>query len=242
MNNNIRENVVYEIAVIGGGPAGMIAAGRAAQRGKRVILLERNSSLGKKLLITGKGRCNFTHYELDKKKLAEKFGKNGRFLYSSLDRFGVSEVLKFFQFRGLSWQIERGNRVFPKEGDARDILRLLMEYLKEGKVQIICNAEVDDLSPVQHKKPSFRIVYSGEEILSEKVIVCTGGKSYPQTGSKGDGYLWAKRMGHTIIEPIPALNPVKTSEPWVKKVQGLTLKNFSLNLIQDGKKRDERFG
>ncbi|MDD3655936.1 MAG: NAD(P)/FAD-dependent oxidoreductase [Atribacterota bacterium] len=238
---NKKENY-FDIAVLGGGPAGMIAAGRAAELGIRVVLLERNDSLGKKLLLTGKGRCNFTHYEFDKVKLAEKFGKNGRFLYSALERFGVSEVLNFFQSRGLIWQVERGNRIFPKEGDAQDVLKILTGYLSEGRVKIYYNTRISAIEVAQDSTGICKIIFTGGEIFSEKIILCTGGKSYPQTGSTGDGYGWAEKLGHTIVKPLPALNPVKTSEIWVKEVQGLTLKNISLQLYQDGKKHDERFG
>ena len=236
------KRISFDIAVLGGGPAGMISAGRAAQLGAKVVLLEKNESLGKKLLITGKGRCNLTHYELDRTELAEKFGKDGRFLYSALDHFGVSEVLNFFLSRGLSWQVERGNRVFPKEGDARDVLQILMRYLAEGGAKVFCNSKVKGIEVVQDNPRIFRIIYVGEELFSKKIILSTGGKSYPQTGSSGDGYQWAEKLGHTIINPSPALNPVRTSEEWVKELQGLTLKNVSLQLYQDGKKRDERFG
>ncbi len=232
----------FEVAVIGGGPAGMMASGRAAQLGARVCLLERNDQLGKKLLLTGKGRCNFTHYEFDKIQIAEKFGKNGRFLYGALEKFGVKEVLDFFQSRGLSWQVERGNRVFPKQGDAREVLQVLVEYLREGKVKIYCNSRVSDIELVKDDTEKFRIIYSGGEILSDKLILSTGGKSYPQTGSTGDGYYWAKKLGHTIIRPSPALNPVEISERWVKEIPGVTLKNVSLKLYQEGRKKEERFG
>jgi predicted Rossmann fold flavoprotein len=238
---NKKENY-FDIAVLGGGPAGMIAAGRAAELGIRVVLLERNDSLGKKLLLTGKGRCNFTHYEFDKVKLAEKFGKNGRFLYSALERFGVSEVLNFFQSRGLIWQVERGNRIFPKEGDAQDVLKILTGYLSEGRVKIYYNTRISAIEVAQDSTGICKIISTRGKIFSEKIILCTGGKSYPQTGSTGDGYGWAEKLGHTIVKPLPALNPVKTSEIWVKEVQGLTLKNISLQLYQDGKKHDERFG
>ncbi len=241
-NKTNKKEDYFDIAVLGGGPAGMISAGRAAQLGANVVLLERNDSLGRKLLITGKGRCNFTHYELDKVKLAEKFGKDGRFLYSALELFGVEEVLKFFQSRGLSWQIEHGNRVFPKGGEARDVLMILKEYLQKGRVKVYYNARVKDIEFTQNDGGRFKIYYAEGEIFSEKIILCTGGKSYPQTGSTGDGYRWAEKFGHTIITPYPALNPVKTSEKWVKEVQGLTLKNVSLQLYQEGKKCDERFG
>lgn len=236
------KKVNYDVAVIGGGPSGMISAGRAAELGAKVVLLEKNDSLGKKLLITGKGRCNFTHYEFDRDKLAEKFGKEGRFLYSALDHFGVREVLNFFQFRGLTWQVERGNRVFPKEGNAQDVLKILTGYLREGGVNFFCNSRVSDIEVIQNGSEKFKIIYSGGELFSEKVILSTGGKSYPQTGSSGDGYHWAEKFGHTIINPVPSLNPVETAEKWVKEVQGLTLKNVSLQLYLEGRKRDERFG
>lgn len=237
-----KRKISFDIAVLGGGPAGMISAGRAAELGARVVLLEKNDSLGKKLLITGKSRCNFTHYEFDNTKLVEKFGKDGRFLYSALGHFGVSEVLDFFQSRGLLWQVERGNRVFPRDGDARDVLRVLMGYLAGEKVEVFCNSKVNDIEAIKDVPRIFKIIHSGGELFTEKIILSTGGKSYPQTGSSGDGYRWAEKFGHTIINPTPALNPVKVSEKWVKELQGLTLKNVSLQLYQEGKKRDERFG
>jgi len=237
-----KEKNFFDVAVIGGGPAGMMAAGRAAQMKENVILIEKNDSLGKKLLITGKGRCNFTHYEFDRTKISEKFGKKGRFLFGALEQFGVFEVLEFFQSRGLKWKVERGNRVFPDQGDARDILKVLIAYLKEEKVKVYCNAEVIDIKYIGSSPEQFKITLPEWEVFSDKLILCTGGKSYPQTGSTGDGYRWAKEFGHTIIQPSPALNPVKTSELWVKELQGLTLKNISLQLFQDGKKQDERFG
>jgi len=230
----------FEIAVIGGGPAGMMAAGRAAEWGARVVLLEKNSTLGNKLLLTGKGRCNFTHYELDIKKFAEKFGRNGRFLYSALKVFGVREVLDFFASRGVKAKIEQGDRVFPDYGNAQDILNVLVKFLNKNKVKVLIDSEVIDLQ-VKNQK-IFQILLKNEQLAAKRFILCTGGKSYPQTGSTGDGYLWAKKMGHTIIPPVPALNPVKTAEQWVKDLSGLSLKNVSLYLFQNGKKQDERFG
>jgi predicted Rossmann fold flavoprotein len=234
----------YDIAVIGGGPSGMMAAGRAAELGSRVVLIEKNNKLGKKLLITGKGRCNFTNYEFDRNKIAENFGRKGRFLYGALDRFGVSAVLDFFQSRGLEWSVERGNRVFPAQGDASTLLSILTGYLSKGKVKILCDKKVIDIRIRQSddRMQKFKIILNGQEIVSDKIIICTGGKSYPQTGSTGDGYIWAKKFGHTINKPMPALTPVKTSESWVQELQGLTLKNVSLQLYQGGKKSDERFG
>ena len=230
----------HDIVVIGGGPAGMMAAGRAAELGAKVVLIEKNEILGKKLLITGKERCNFTHKEFDIKKLAEKFGRNGRFLYSALSVFGVHEVINFFESRGVKGKIEQGDRIFPEKDNAQDIVNVLIKYLAEGKVNILLNSEVTGFK--QKNRKISQVLLRGRHISADKYIICAGGKSYPQTGSTGDGYQWAKQFGHTIIKPAPALNPVKTSEKWVKELQGLSLKNVSLKLFQNGKKQDERFG
>lgn len=218
----------------------MMAAGRAAELGAKVVLIEKNETLGKKLLITGKGRCNFTHNELDVRKFAEKFGRNGRFLYSALSVFGVGEVIDFFESRGVKGKVEQGNRIFPEKGNAQDILNVLVKYLAEGKVNIMLNSEVIGFK--QEKGKISQALLQDRQISAEKYIICAGGKAFPQTGSSGDGYRWAEQLGHIVIPPVPALNPVKTSEKWVKELQGLSLKNVSLKLFQNSKKQDERFG
>jgi len=230
----------YDIAVIGGGAAGMTAAGRAAELGAKVVLIEKNETLGEKLLITGKGRCNFTHNEFDIRKFAEKFGRNGRFLYSALALFGAREAIDFFESRGVKGKVEQGDRIFPEKGNAQDILNVLIKYLAEGKVNILLNSEISGFK--QEKGKISQALLRDRQISADKYIICAGGKSYPQTGSTGDGYRWVEQLGHTVIPPIPALNPVKTSEKWVKELQGLSLKNVSLKLFQNGKKQDERFG
>lgn len=236
----MKDDNVFDIAVIGGGPAGMIAAGRAAELGVKVVLIEKNEVLGKKLLLTGKGRCNFTHNELDVRKFAEKYGRNGRFLYRALSVFGVKEVIDFFESRGVKGKVEQGDRIFPENGNVQDILKVLLKYLSEGKVTILYNVEVINFKHEDRKIS--QVILRDRQIIADKFIICTGGKSYPQTGSTGDGYYWARQLGHTIIEPTPALNPIKISEKWVKELQGLSLKNISLKLFQNGKKQDERFG
>lgn len=236
----MKDDNVFDIAVIGGGPAGMIAAGRAAELGVKVVLIEKNEVLGKKLLLTGKGRCNFTHNEFDIRKFAEKYGRNGRFLYRALSVFGVKEVIDFFESRGVKGKVEQGDRIFPENGNVQDILNVLLKYLSEGKVTILYNVEVINFKHEDRKIS--QVILRDRQIIADKFIICTGGKSYPQTGSTGDGYHWARQLGHTIIEPVPALNPIKISEKWVKELQGLSLKNISLKLFQNGKKQDERFG
>ena len=236
----MKDNNLFDIAVIGGGPAGMMAAGRAAELGAKVVLIEKNEILGEKLLITGKGRCNFTHNEFDIRKFSEKFGRNGRFLYTALEVFGAREVIDFFESRGVKANVEQGDRVFPEKGNAQDILNVLIKYLAEGKVNILLNSEVTGFK--QEKGKISQVLLRDRQISADKYILCAGGKSYPQTGSTGDGYQWAEQLGHTVITPVPALNPVKTSEEWVKELQGLSLKNVSLQLFQNNKKKDERFG
>jgi predicted Rossmann fold flavoprotein len=236
----MKDDNVFDIAVIGGGPAGMIAAGRAAELGVKVVLIEKNEVLGKKLLLTGKGRCNFTHNEFDIRKFAEKYGRNGRFLYKALSVFGVKEVIDFFESRGVKGKVEQGDRIFPENGNVQDILNVLLKYLSEGKVTILYNVEVINFKHEDRKIS--QVILRDRQIIADKFIICTGGKSYPQTGSTGDGYHWARQLGHTIIEPVPALNPIKISEKWIKELQGLSLKNISLKLFQNGKKQDERFG
>jgi hypothetical protein len=208
--------------------------------GVKVVLIEKNEVLGKKLLLTGKGRCNFTHNELDIRKFAEKYGRNGRFLYRALAVFGVKEVIDFFESRGVKGKVEQGDRIFPENGNVQDILKVLLKYLSEGKVTILYNVEVINFK--QEDRKISQVILRDRQIIAAKFIICTGGKSYPQTGSTGDGYHWARQWGHTIIEPVPALNPIKIAEKWVKELQGLSLKNISLKLFQNGKKQDERFG
>ena len=243
----IRKQEKFDVAVIGGGPAGMMAAGRAAELGARVVLLEKNESLGKKLLITGKGRCNLTRDEFDLKEMVAQFGKNGKFLFSSLAVFGPEEAIKFFEDRKLPTKIERGGRVFPASNKSHDVLRVMQKYLEENKVKTMFGCEIAGFESDGKKIKCVKLKHEkgkpGRKIVTaDKFILCTGGKSYPLTGSTGDGYQWAKEFGHTIIKTAPALVPIKTKEAWVRDAQGLSLKNVEINLIQNNKKKDSRFG
>lgn len=230
-----------DVIVVGGGPAGMMAAGRAAELGAKVLLLEKNSSLGRKLLITGKGRSNITKAEFNSKELVKKYGKEGDFLLHALSIFGPKETVDFFEKNGLKIKVERGRRVFPETDSARDVLNVLIGYLKNNRVEIMSNSEVKEIVK-DGKKISKLILSNGREISAKNYILCTGGKAFPGTGSTGDGYEWAEKLGHRIEKLRPALVPIKIQEDWPKKLQGLSLKNIELSVLQNGKKKDKRFG
>ncbi len=230
-----------DLIVIGGGPAGMIMAGRAAEKGARVLLLEKNPKLGVKLLITGKGRCNIVNAETDIKKVTQQFGDNGKFLYSVLNKFGSQDIVKFFEDLGVKTKIERGNRIFPVSDRSEDILKALIKYLKKNKVEVKTKAEVKDIIFKENKIEKI-VLKSGEELTASNYAICTGGKSYPATGSSGDGYRWLKKSGHNIIPPTPSLVPVILNEKYIKDLEGLSLKNVQIEVYQDNKKKDSRFG
>jgi predicted Rossmann fold flavoprotein len=212
-----------------------MAAGRAAELGAKVVLLEKNSALGKKLLLTGNGRCNITQIDHDARGFVEKLGKNGKFLFSAFSLFGPKEVVDFFAEKNLETKVEKNGRVFPITDDAIDVLSTLTKYLKDNGVEIITNAEVIGFEFAENKISGVKL--KDQIITADKFILSTGGKSYPATGSTGDGYAWAKELGHTIITPLPALTPIKIKEDWVSDLQGLSLENANVNLWQNEKKQ-----
>lgn len=238
MNSIIKK---YDVAVVGGGPAGMMAAGRAAENGARVVLLEKNDRLGVKLLITGKGRCNITNTEPLLQSWIEKFGKNGKFLYKAFNNFSNIDILDFFNKRGIETKTERGGRIFPKSDKSMDVLKALTDYLDLGQVEVRCNSMVEKIVKKDNKIEHL-ILSDGEKIEAKNYVLSTGGRSYPITGSSGDGYRWLKNINHTIVKPVPALVPVIFKEKWVKKIEGLSLKNVEISLFQKNKKYDSRFG
>lgn len=231
----------YNLIVIGGGPAGMMAAGRAAEKGASVLLLEKNDRLGRKLLITGKGRCNISHHEFNNRDLISVFGENSDFLFSSFSKFSVPETLFFFNNRGLETKVERGNRIFPESDNSEDVLDILIDYMKEGNVKIQTKAEVTEIVYKKNKIEKI-IVNNHEELIADNYLIATGGLSYPGTGSTGDGYDWAENMGHEVIDPAPALVGIIVVERWIKELQGLSLKNVEISIWQNDKKVDSRFG
>jgi len=231
----------YDVVVIGGGPAGMMAAGRAGEKGGKVVLIEKNRKLGLKLFLTGKGRCNIAHQETNLREFVNKFGLNGKFLFSPLSKFSIEDTINFFKKRRVHLKVERGNRIFPVSDSSRDVVRALVGYLIKSKVDIKTGTEVKKIMYSSGKIKKI-ILKDGQEILADNFIICTGGKSYPITGSTGDGYRWLKKLGHTISKLRPALTPLILKEKFIKDLEGLSLKNVDISLYRDNKKIDSRFG
>jgi predicted Rossmann fold flavoprotein len=231
---------LYDVAVIGGGPAGMIAAGRAAELGARVVLLEKNSTLGKKLLITGGGRCNILNAELDEKKLVAKYGVKGKALFGSFSRFGVADTIKFFEDKDLPLKVEAEKRAFPSTDKSEDVWKVMTQYLKQNHVEIRCNAGVSEILSKGGKITGVKTAKG--TIVARNYIIATGGKSRPETGSTGDGYVWMKDLGHSVEESDAALVPIKIKEEWVKELSGVSFALAKLTVFQDEKKQESRTG
>ena len=232
MNNSIT------VAVIGAGAAGLMAAGTAAQQGARVLLFERNEKVGRKLAITGKGRCNVTN-NCDMQEFLTHVPQNPRFLYSALGAFSIQDTMKFFEELGVPLKTERGNRVFPQSDKARDIVDALFFWVKRCGVTIVqervTGIQTDETGVVGVKT-------EGKLHRADRVIVATGGKSYPLTGSTGDGYAWAQELGHKVTPLRASLVPLVCPGKTCPRLQGLPLKNVTLTIFENNKKLYEGFG
>ncbi|MGN1269268.1 MAG: NAD(P)/FAD-dependent oxidoreductase [Clostridia bacterium] len=224
-----------KVIVIGGGPAGMMAAISAANAGHEVTLLEKMNSLGKKLLITGKGRCNITS-SLPMEKFIENVPGNGMFLYSSFNQFTNQDIINLLEKEGLKAKEERGHRIFPITDNAKDVLNVFIKLLKKANVEIKTNSKVNKILVNENKVVGVQYISDNKEenILADKVILATGGKSYPVTGSTGDGYEIAKQLGHSITKIKPSLIPLTATNKSLeicKQLQGLSLINVSIKLL-----------
>lgn len=234
------------VIVIGGGPAGMMAAVAAARAGGSVCLIEKNEKLGKKLFITGKGRCNVTNAG-DMDTLFANVCTNRKFLYSAFYGFDNTAVMNFLEQAGCKLKTERGDRVFPVSDHSSDVIAALQRELKRCNVEILLNTKTDDILTVDEKEgeagrfAGVRIS-GGRVMCGDKGIICTGGMSYPATGSTGDGYCFAKAAGHRLAELKPALVPLRVEEGWCRQLMGLSLRNVSLRLLCGGRKVYEGFG
>lgn len=224
---------------IGGGPAGVFAALTAARSGGKCIILEQNESIGRKLRITGKGRCNLTN-NCGTDTLIAKIPRNGRFLYSAFSRCSPQDVMEYFESLGVPLKTERGNRVFPVSDRAADIAEALKKALKKAGIPVI-RGKVKRLC-LENGRCTGAVTADGKIYRAKNVLLATGGASYPATGSTGDGYRFAQEAGHTLVPPVPSLIPLEAEEDWCAEAPGLTLKNVRLRILEKNKCRFDEQG
>jgi predicted Rossmann fold flavoprotein len=231
--------LIWDVIVVGGGASGLMAAGRAAQRGSRVLLLEKMARVAIKLSLTGKGRCNVTNGgELPD--FIASYRHNGKFLHNVFSRYFNHDLIAFFHSHGVPTAEERGRRIFPQSNRAQDVVRALHEYALSRGAAIQIHSPVTEIRVEEGRVVGVRTAQAA--LAARKVILATGGASYPETGSTGDGYRLAARLGHTIVPVRPALVPLEIEEPLVKGLSGLTLKNVRATIWNCGRKVDEEFG
>jgi len=237
------QNNNYDLIIIGGGAAGIIAAGRAAEKGANVLLLEKMRSVGRKMLISGKGRCNITNDSYASNHMKQLHPKP-KFLKFAYKNFFKDDIMNILDSQGLVYKTERGNRVFPESNKSKDVLNAFSKWALTKNVEVRVNSKVEKLIVENGKCVGVEFNKDGrkQQIKAKAVILATGGKSYPLTGSTGDGYSLVKAVGHSIITPRPALVPVETKGNLAQRLMGLSLKNTTANLWVDNKKVDEEFG
>jgi len=232
---------VYDVVVIGGGPAGMFAAGRAAELGAKVLLLEKNPILGKKLLITGGGRCNVTNSEPDKRKYLAMYKDAAQPLFSPFSQFSAKDFIAFLEEHGVNTKEEQEGRVFPASDSSATIQQCLINYMKAGGVTVQTTASVSGF--LHEKNNIVGVAVKGmNEIRTKACILATGGLARPETGSTGDGFLWLANLGHTVAQPTASLVPINLSVKWLKHVVGISLPNVRISVVQNGKKQLSKKG
>lgn len=243
----------FDVIVIGGGASGMMAAGRAAELGKKVLLLEKNRELGKKLKITGGGRCNITNAEYDERALLKNYSEAEQFLYSPFSQFGVKETFEYFEKRNLPLVVQARKRAFPHTEKALDVFKVLEKNLKINNVIIKTGSPVSKIltsppAPLlggeggQRTSEVIGIQVGKEVYTANSYILATGGVSHPETGSTGDGFNWMKGLGHTVKSPTPTIVPLKVQEEWVKALSGTSISPMKITFYVDGKKKFTKTG
>ncbi len=226
----------YDVIIIGGGPAGMIAGGKAGELGKSVLILEKNSSLGKKLLISGGGRCNVSNTNTDLKKIYKRAGK---YLYSTYSQFSTEDTLNFFHERGMDTKVEEYGRMFPTTEKSQTVLDVLVKYMEDSKVEIKYDSSVLKIEKI---KKVFHIHTADGIYKSKACIVATGGLSHPETGSTGDGFVWLKDLGHKIIDTDFSLVPIALKDSWTKQMPGLTLEDAKIYVYKGNERAISKRG
>lgn len=230
----------YDVIVVGGGASGMMAAGVAAEQGKRVLLIEKNEELGKKLAISGGGRCNIFNAEEDERVLLSNYGEAAPFLFSSFSEFGMQESQAFFERIGVPTIVEARKRAFPTSQHAPSVVAALEEYLRQGKVEVRTNTAIARIKTENGIISS--IVAQGFEFSAENYIFATGGVSHPETGSTGDGFDWLSELGHTVTAPTPTIVPLAAKEKWIHKLKGTTLTDAKITFFLEGVRKFSKRG
>jgi predicted Rossmann fold flavoprotein len=228
--------VEYDLIVIGGGASGMMAAGVAAEHGKKVLIIEKNRRLGNKLSITGGGRCNITNATFDNRKFLDKFGDAGKFLFSPLSQFGIQDTFDFFEKKKLPLVVEARNRAFPQTQKASDVVKVMKKFVTNKNTNIVTDTAV---TKIGSNKDTGEITYvetKNETYTAKNYLIATGGSSHPETGSTGDAFVWLKKMGHTVKKPSPNIVPLKVADKWVKDLSGTSLSFMKITFFVDGKK------
>ena len=220
----------FDIVVIGSGPAGLMAGCRAARQGRKTLVLEKNRRPGVKILLAGGTRCNLTH-DADARGIVEAFGPPGRFLHSALAALGPHELRDLFAAEALPTKVEPGGKVFPSSDRAADVLDVLLRRLQQSGASL---ATEEPLADVQRQGDGFQLQTAQRTILAKRLILATGGQSYPQCGTTGDGYRFAATLGHTIVPPVTALVPIATEAAWVRAMQGITIPDAAVKVMESG--------
>jgi len=226
----------YDLIVIGGGASGMMAAGVASHNGKKVLLVEKNSELGKKLKITGGGRCNITNATFNTHELLKKYGAAEKFLYSPFAQFGVQDTFTFFEKRGLPLVTEARNRVFPASQKALDVCKVFFKYITNNNVTVLKDNPVIRINADKENRSIISVKTKEGVFSADAYIIASGGASHPETGSTGDGFKWLSDLGHTVHTPSPTIVPLKVKERWVHELSGTSLSFMKITFYINGKK------
>ena len=241
LKNKLEKNEYdFDVLVIGGGPSGMMAAGRAAELGKKVLLFEKNKLFGEKLLMTGGGRCNITNAEYDNRALLKNYGKAEQFLYSPFSQFGVKDTFSFFEKKGLPLVIQARKRAFPNTEKATDVLKVLESYVKDGGVVVKINSPVSKILKEGNKITGVKV---GNKIYTaHSYILSTGGISRSEKGLSGEGFNWLSDLGHKVKSPTPTIVPLAVKDAWVKSMPGVSLSFMKITFYLDGVKKFSKTG